>query len=320
MKLSLGHVAVVLAFVSVAAARPAVFHELVASPSPTDPASASSPSATQDSALATPSTPPVGSSSSPVTVPTSPPVSSDSSETSSSSSASSASLDSQSTSATSISDAPTGVSSVVPSASSSPSDTIPTNTGSVSPVTPTSDHSSTTPAGVSNPSTDSGVPSSATGTGSIVTRASSSSDAPSPSSSPITDDQAYLDLHNIVRNLVNAPPLTWSDDLASKAQSYAARCKLKHSDGANGPVGENLVAATGAFDVNSAVKLFVQDASQFHTVPFTFSHFTQVIWKSTTQLGCGSALCDNIFPDQDGKATYHVCLYDPVGNVVGQEK
>ncbi|KAH9899635.1 CAP domain-containing protein [Cubamyces lactineus] len=131
---------------------------------------------------------------------------------------------------------------------------------------------------------------------------------------------AYLDLHNIVRNLVNAPPLTWSDDLASKARSYAARCELKHSGGANGPVGENLAAATGTFDVNSAVKLFVQDARQFHTVPFTFSHFTQVIWKSTTQLGCGSALCDNIFPDQDGKATYHVCLYDPVGNVVGQEK
>ncbi|KAI0335691.1 PR-1-like protein [Cubamyces sp. BRFM 1775] len=295
----------------------------VTSPSPTDPSPASSPSATQDSALSTPSSPPVGSPSSPITVPTSPAVSSSPSGTSSSDLASSASLNSQSTSATSISDAPTGASSIIPSAHSSPSDTIPTNTGSVSPVTPTSDHGSTTQASVSNQSTDSGVPSSATGTGSIVTRASSSSDTPSPSPSTtpsMTDDQAYLDLHNIVRELFHAPPLTWSDDLASKAQSYAARCELKHSDGANGPVGENLVAATGAFDVKSAVKLFVQDATQFTNVPFTFSHFTQVIWQSTTQLGCGSALCDNIFPDQDGKATYHVCLYDPVGNVVGQEK
>ena len=53
---------------------------------------------------------------------------------------------------------------------------------------------------------------------------------------------------------------------------------------------------------------------------FSFSHFTQVIWKSTTKLGCGVAKCDNMFPDHDGPATYHVCLYDPVGNVIGQEE
>ena len=43
-----------------------------------------------------------------------------------------------------------------------------------------------------------------------------------------------------------------------------------------------------------------------------------MVWKSTTKLGCGVAVCDNIFPDK-GPATYHVCLYDPVGNVIGEE-
>ena len=50
------------------------------------------------------------------------------------------------------------------------------------------------------------------------------------------------------------------------------------------------------------------------------SHFTQVVWKSTTQLGCGIASCPGLFGESRGTATYHVCLYDPVGNVVGEEK
>ncbi|KAI9000800.1 CAP domain-containing protein [Trametes punicea] len=148
---------------------------------------------------------------------------------------------------------------------------------------------------------------------------SSTSVAPAPTVGP-AEKQIYLDQHNAVRRRFNAPPLIWSDDLQSKAQSYAERCELRHSDGANGPVGENLAAATGVFDTTSAVNLFVRDMANFDPAQFVFSHFTQVVWKSTTQLGCGVALCDNIFPARKGKATYHVCLYDPVGNVIGEEK
>lgn len=57
---------------------------------------------------------------------------------------------------------------------------------------------------------------------------------------------------------------------------------------------------------------------QFNGDDVVLSHFTQIVWKSTTQVGCGVALCDSMFPG-DGAATYHVCFYDPVGNVVGQE-
>ncbi|TBU33115.1 CAP domain-containing protein, partial [Dichomitus squalens] len=128
----------------------------------------------------------------------------------------------------------------------------------------------------------------------------------------------YLDLHNVLRNQVGAPDLQWSDDLAAKAQSYAEQCELKHSDGALGPFGENLAAATGLFDALRAVELFVQDQATFNRAQLKLTHYTQVIWRSTTQLGCGVATCGNIFPG-DGDATYHVCLYDPVGNVVGEE-
>ena len=45
-----------------------------------------------------------------------------------------------------------------------------------------------------------------------------------------------------------------------------------------------------------------------------------MIWKSTTKLGCGVATCNGLFGPDNGPATYHVCLYDPVGNVIGQEE
>ena len=52
----------------------------------------------------------------------------------------------------------------------------------------------------------------------------------------------------------------------------------------------------------------------------TFTHFTQMVWKNTTELGCGVASCSGIFDKKFGPATYHVCLYNPVGNVIGQEQ
>ena len=47
------------------------------------------------------------------------------------------------------------------------------------------------------------------------------------------------------------------------------------------------------------------------------SHFTQVVWKSTTELGCAVSTCGHIFPDQ-GPAVLYVCLYSPAGNVLGE--
>ena len=52
-----------------------------------------------------------------------------------------------------------------------------------------------------------------------------------------TDIQAYLNAHNTVRAQHDAVPLTWSDNLASKAQKWANRCVFQHSGGTLGPFG-----------------------------------------------------------------------------------
>ncbi|KAJ4479223.1 CAP domain-containing protein [Lentinula aciculospora] len=136
------------------------------------------------------------------------------------------------------------------------------------------------------------------------------------------DITQYLTAHNTIRTLHDASPLTWSDDLAAGAQVWADACNFKHSDGVLSeiPYGENLAAATGSFSVNAAVESFMgDDEDTYDPSEPTFSDFTQIVWKNTTTLGCAyNTQCGNIFPANPGKATLHVCLYNPPGNVVGQ--
>jgi len=127
-------------------------------------------------------------------------------------------------------------------------------------------------------------------------------------------------VHNSARVAHGAVPLTWSNDLQASAQQWADGCQLRHSDGVLGPFGENLAAATGSFDPTAASNLFLSDEDTYNPAFPTFSHFTQVVWKNSTQLGCAVAQCDGLFGPENGEVTYHVCLYDPVGNVVGQEQ
>jgi len=113
--------------------------------------------------------------------------------------------------------------------------------------------------------------------------------------------------------------LSWSDDLASKAQEWANNCRFEHSGGSLGPFGENLAAGTGSdFDIAKAVQGWKDEASQYDPSNPQPSHFTQVVWKGSTQLGCAVALCDGIFDASFGKARYFVCEYSQQGNVIGQ--
>ncbi|KAF9448246.1 PR-1-like protein [Macrolepiota fuliginosa MF-IS2] len=131
---------------------------------------------------------------------------------------------------------------------------------------------------------------------------------------------AFLQGHNTVRAKHNAKPLTWSVPLAEKAEQWADACNFRHTNGvlSDTPYGENIVAATGDFPISAAMATFVQDADQFNPLNPTYTHFAQVIWKSTTEVGCAVSRCDGIFDKSLGPATLYVCLYNPAGNVVGE--
>ncbi|KAG8218540.1 CAP domain-containing protein [Butyriboletus roseoflavus] len=136
------------------------------------------------------------------------------------------------------------------------------------------------------------------------------------SSQPDAEEFALLRSHNLVRSRFNAQPLNWATTLADRAQTWANRCRFEHSNGQVGPYGENIAAGTGNFTAMDAMRMFMDGLKAFDPVNPTFSDFTQIIWQSTTELGCASAQCNGIFDAAFGEAIMHVCLYNPVGNVL----
>ena len=141
--------------------------------------------------------------------------------------------------------------------------------------------------------------------------------------SAVIDPAKILAVHNRHRAERGAPVLRWSASIAGSAQSWAnrlaSRDRLEHSrDG----LGENLwVGTAGAFTQADMVESWGSEVAYFingRTFPDTCkggwsrcAHYTQIIWRRTTQVGCG-------LTRRSGK-DYFVCQYDPPGNVRGQD-
>ncbi|KAJ7630658.1 CAP domain-containing protein [Roridomyces roridus] len=165
----------------------------------------------------------------------------------------------------------------------------------------------------SGPSSNSG--SSNTNTGSSSSNSGSSSSGGSGASA--SDQQRYLAAHNSVRAQHGASPVTWSDAAAAKAQEWADKCTNTHSGGTLGPLGENLAAGTGDFSIEDGTGLWAKEVSEYDPSNPQPSHFTQMVWKATTQIGCAQQTCDGLFAGF-GSATYIVCEYSVQGNVLGE--
>jgi pathogenesis-related protein 1 len=137
---------------------------------------------------------------------------------------------------------------------------------------------------------------------------------------PSSTAQRWIDAHNKVRASHCAPALTWSNELAKVAQKWADTLKAKGCVFGHSPqqkFGENLAAGTsGALDPESTVTMWY-DEIKLYTFPnggfsMQTGHFTQVVWTTTTQVGCGQVTC--------GGNDIYVCNYDPPGNWEGQYK
>ncbi|CAL5076989.1 unnamed protein product [Urochloa decumbens] len=137
------------------------------------------------------------------------------------------------------------------------------------------------------------------------------------------DPQDYVDLHNAARNDVGVGAVSWDDDVAAFAQSYAAEragdCALQHSGGGPNGYGENLfMGGAGAdWSASDAVGLWVAEKQWYDhdsnscAAGETCGHYTQVVWRDSTAIGCARVVCDN-------GGIFITCNYNPPGNFEGQ--
>ena len=140
--------------------------------------------------------------------------------------------------------------------------------------------------------------------------------------------------HNEYRKIHSIPNMIISSDLNKTAQSWAeylaSSGNFQHSDPSQrNNAGENLyVSYTTAPTINittlakEAVKDWYDEVSKYDYNQPGFSsttgHFTQVVWKNSTTLGCGVAQGVKTLDGIAYNAFYVVCQYAPAGNVQGQ--
>ena len=132
---------------------------------------------------------------------------------------------------------------------------------------------------------------------------------------------AILKYHNKIRAGVNIKPLVWSNELTQYAKKWVSTlvnngCKLQHSSNAN--YGENLFMGTlGYYTVIDGVKSWEKEKTGYSGEFLNSAnwrntgHYTQIVWRNTTELGCATTICNNNL--------IMACNYNPAGNYMGQK-
>src|ERR1700761_2200453 len=116
------------------------------------------------------------------------------------------------------------------------------------------------------------------------------------SGQPVSLAGAMLDAHNAIRLRVGLPPLSWSAALAEAAQDWAdyliASGTFFHSP--DNRYGENLYAISGgAASPSDVVSAWASEGTQYDIrndrCAGVCGHYTQIVWRTTRELGCAVA-------------------------------
>lgn len=118
--------------------------------------------------------------------------------------------------------------------------------------------------------------------------------------------------------MVDTSPLTWNTDIQAIAQSYAdsytCSGSLTHSNNQyeGNYLGENLSLGYSFEDADGVSGWFDEIKYYDYSTPgfsLATGHFTQLVWSTTTEVGCGYKYCDSYL------GYFVVCNYNPTGNL-----
>lgn len=140
-------------------------------------------------------------------------------------------------------------------------------------------------------------------------------------------NERLLAAQNRERALMAVPPLAWDETLAKGAAQWAKHLsrtgRFEHSPDAPDatPEGENIWGGTpGYYLPENMIGLWTAEKRLFRAGVFPnasrtarvedVSHYTQMIWRRTTHVGCASSTA--------GAEEVLVCRYSTAGNVIGE--
>jgi len=136
-----------------------------------------------------------------------------------------------------------------------------------------------------------------------------------------SDVTAVINRHNEIRaEVFTDAPMSWSNEIEKSAQSYAdtlgAKGVMEHDS--QRLYGENLAISSTSLSYTKATDMWYGEKKDYtygNGFKSETGHYTQIIWKKSTQLGCASA----VFQQGDWKGgTIVVCRYSPAGNYNGE--
>jgi pathogenesis-related protein 1 len=151
-----------------------------------------------------------------------------------------------------------------------------------------------------------------------------------------TDESVWLDPMNQARSAVAEKALTWDPIAAEVAATYAAQCTFDHNanrsaqyqalGGASSGLGENIAAGAPMQAPGDAVASWLSEESSYDHASNSCAsgadcgHYTQIVWSTSTGVGCAHVSCTanapfgSQFPNWD----LSVCDFSPPGNIEGQ--
>jgi hypothetical protein len=151
-----------------------------------------------------------------------------------------------------------------------------------------------------------------------------------------TDESIWLDPMNEARAAVGEKALSWDPIAAQGAATYAAMCAFDHNanrsaqyqmlGGASSGLGENIAAGAPTQAPADAVASWLSEESSYdHASDDCASgaecgHYTQIVWSTSTGVGCAHVSCttNSPFGSQFASWDLSVCDFSPPGNVEGQ--
>ncbi|KAG0608700.1 hypothetical protein M758_8G125400 [Ceratodon purpureus] len=136
----------------------------------------------------------------------------------------------------------------------------------------------------------------------------------------------WLAAHNAARSAVGVAPLRWNSSAAAFALNWArgqaakTGCPMEHSNRTDSKYGENIalnvLTSTPTMVVRdqwvSERAYYAYRSNSCSLGPTKCLHYTQVVWRKTTSVGCASARC------RDKNFIFYVCDYFPAGNMDGK--